>query len=183
MSPEKYIDLLLQKYQQAPSFPFLDWTTNPVSFYALMNLWDELFKTAAGSEAEAYEAAVDVQMDIDSNIYDIRTKDRTRRFSVHPEPDGGTFFVIGKSGDAGYLSAHPDSGLWPDRTELGFATDIDRLRLIACFKIIRHYVAVKIGTPSDAELLYKEYAANFRHVFGFPDYDPFASLNPDQADD
>jgi hypothetical protein len=182
MQTSTYIDLLLQKYRQAPSFPFDDWTTDPVSFYALMNLWDELFRTASGQMSDFYLASHDAQMDIDFNIFDVDTRDKTRRVNIHPEPDGGTFFIFTKPATEGYTQDRLPLGELPDRSELGFATDIERNRLIAAFDMIRTYTHTDLATLDDAEALGRTFVAMYKQHFGFPDFDPFAGPTPDDDD-
>jgi len=175
-----FVDLLLKKYRKAPSFPFVDWTTNSVSFYALMNLWDELVKAAAGSKVSDYSATSDVTMDPNSNIYDIISPDKTRRISAHPEHDGGTFYLITKYGDEDFNPSKGDLDAWPDRSQLGFPTDLQRDRLIACFEIIRAYTHADLPTLETVEDLNQMLVEKYNHVFGFPDFDPFAA--PDYDD-
>lgn len=182
MHTSTYIDLLLKKYAQAPSFPFDDWTSEPVSFYALMNLWDDLFRTAAGSMSDFYLAIGDVHMDVDSRIFQVGTRDGTRRVNVHPEQGGGVFFVLAKQKTEGYAPERLHLGELPDRSELGFATDIDRDRLIAAFEMIRTYTHADLATLDAAEDLHHQFAAAYKKHFGFPDYDPF-SEPPDNEDD
>jgi hypothetical protein len=179
MQTSTYIDLLLKKYRQAPSFPFDDWTTEPVSFYALMNLWDEIFRTAAGQLSEFYIAGGDAQMDIDSLIFHVGTRDKTRRVNVHPEPDGGVFFIFTKTATEGYAPDRLHLGELPDRSELGFATDLDRNRLIAAFEMIRTYTHTDLPTLDAAEALGKQFVETYKQHFGFPDFDPFAGPTPD----
>lgn len=171
MKPETHIDTLLRKYEQAPGFPFHDWTTNAVSFYALMSLWDEVFKTAAGQRASDFEALRDAQMDKDSLIYDVGTRDRTRRVNVYPEQNGGTFNLFFHGTTGGDLLGQNHL---PDRSSLGFATDLQRDRLVACFEIIRAYLSTPLTQAEMVEDLDAALIKSFRHVFGFPDFDPFA---------
>ncbi|MEM9871396.1 MAG: hypothetical protein AAF822_09065 [Pseudomonadota bacterium] len=173
MKTETFIDALLRKYQQAPNFPFHDWTTNSVSFYALINLWDELFKTAAGQQVVQFEALRDVEMDIDSLIYDVGTQDRTRRVSVYPEQDGGTFNLFFKEKTDGYRPERAHLGDLPDRTSLEFATDLQANRLVACFDIIRTYLSTACPDSELAAELEARLIKTHRHVFGFSDFNPF----------
>ncbi len=182
MQTSTYIDLLLKKYQQAPSFPFDDWTTDSVSFYALMNLWDEVFRTAAGQMADFYSAYGEARMDIDFNIFDVGTRDKTRRVNVHPEPDGGVFFIFTKIATDGYSPDRLHLGELPDRSELGFATDLDRDRLIAAFEMIRTYTHTDLPDLDTADALGKTFTDTYKHLFGFPDFDPFAGPTPDDDD-
>jgi hypothetical protein len=184
MQTSTYIDLLLKKYRQAPSFPFDDWTADPVSFYALMNLWDEIFRTAAGQVSDFYIAGGDLQMDIDSLIFHVGTRDKTRRVNVHPEPDGGVFFILTKTATEGYAPDRLHLGELPDRSELGFATDLDRNRLIAAFEMIRTYTHTDLPTLDAADALGQQFIQTYKQYFGFPDFDPFAGPTPgDEKDD
>lgn len=158
MQTQRFIDLLLKKYRQAPDFPMLDWTTNPVSFYALMNLWDELFKTAAGGAASVYVAYGDVEMDEDSNIFRVEHPDGSKLITVYPEPKGGTFHILKRS-SGGY--------------ELGFATDLDPARLTAAFEIIRAFIRANLTEDGAAQALEKHLVETYHHHFGFDDFDPF----------
>ena len=168
MHSTKYIDTLLVKYRKAPGFPFHEWTSDPVQFYALINIWDEIFRTASGSEAADYEAGGDVKMDPDSLIYDVRRKDRTRRVAVYPEKEGGGFAI---------LTSWGDDGSWPDRTELSLPMDLDRDRLCAAFEMIRHYVKADLPDFAAAEALQADFITKYRHMFGFADYDPFQNYD------
>jgi hypothetical protein len=183
MQTGTYIDLVLKKYQKAPGFPFDNWTMDSVSFYALMNLWDEIFRTAAGGQmSDFYIAVGEAKMDIDFNIFDVGTRDRTRRVNVHPEPDGGTFFVFAKPATDRYAPDLLHLGELPDRSELGFATDLDRNRLIAAFEMIRTYTHTDLPTLEAAEALHDRFVETYRHHFGFPGFDPFAGPTPDDDD-
>lgn len=183
MQTSTFIDLLLKKYRQAPSFPFDDWTTEPVSFYALMNLWDEIFRAAAGKTSDFYIAGGDAQMDIDSLIFHVGTRDKTRRVNVHPEPEGGVFFIFTKTATEGYAPDRLHLGELPDRSELGFATDLDRSRLIAAFEMIRTYTHTELPTLDDADALGQTFVKTYKQHFGFPDFDPFSSASSDDKDD
>jgi hypothetical protein len=183
MKTDTYIDLLLQKYRQAPTFPFDDWTEDAVSFYALMNLWDELFRVAAGRMSDFYMAIGDIQMDVDSRIFQVGTRDGTRRVNVHPEQGGGVFFVIAKQATEGYAPDRLHLGELPDRSELGFATDIDRNRLISAFEMIRTYTHTELPTLEAAEALHAEFVGKYKDHFGFPDYNPFAQSDDDDDED
>ena len=163
METERFIEPLVKKYQQAPGFPFLDWATDAVSFYALMNLWDDLFKTAAGTAAKEFEATLDVRMDPDSPIYDVTAPGLLRRVKVVPEPEGGTFHFL-RSSD------QPETGF---RSELGFATDIEPRRLSAAFEITRAYMTTQIETEADLATLDAQCVDAYADRFGFSDYDPF----------
>jgi len=179
MDTAPYIDLLLEKYRKAPSFPFTDWASNAVSFYALMNLWDDIFKTAVGQEAASYVAASDTKMDPDSLIYDARTPAGDKAVSVFAEESGGTFHVIWSPAKPDYVPDMAHMGILPDRTRLGFATDIERARLIAAFDIIRAYARSDIATEEDAKAFDQACVARYAEVFGFDDYDPFENRRGD----
>ncbi len=168
MTVANYVDTLLKKYRQAPGFPFEDWTRDPVQFYALVNIWDELFRVAAGNHSVDYMAGNDVVMDIDSLIYDVRKNDRTRRVAVYPEKEGGSFAILTSRGDGDY---------WPDRTELSLPTDLDRDRLCAAFEMIYRYVRADLNDFSSAEDLQAEFIRKYRHLFGFRDYNPFENYD------
>lgn len=172
MTTHGYIDLLLKKYRNAPGFPFPDWTTDPVSFYALMNLWDEIFKTAAGTLAAGYAAGSETRMELDSLIYDLVNPAEGKRIAIHPEPEGGTFHLFSKTTDEGAVH----------RSELGFATDIQPDRLVAAFEIIRAYVRADLPDAAATEALDDRLVAEHKSVFGFPDFDPFAGPTPDDDD-
>lgn len=173
MITSKYIDTLLKKYRKIPGFPFQEWTRDSVQFYALINIWDEIFKTAAGAEADHYEAASDVKMDPDSLIYDVRRKDKTRRIAVYPEKDGGGFAILTSRGDEEYVSHGADSGYWPDRTELSLPTDLNTERLCAAFEMIRLYVRADLPDFAASESLQANFITKYRNIFGFSDYNPF----------
>ncbi len=182
MTPETYIDRILQKYQQAPGFPFPDWHRDSVSFYALLNLWDDLFRTASGQAGTPYVATVDVKMDPDSNIYDVTTPQRDRRITVHPEPEGGTFFVLFNPATEGFSPDQIPEGALPDRTELGFAMDIERNRLIAAFNMIRAYTHSDLTGAESAAAMQSLFEEHYASYFGFADFDPFAKPAPDDDD-
>lgn len=177
MNTAKYIDTLLRKYQKAPGFPFYEWTRDPVQFYALINIWDEIFRVAAGSEAARYEAGNDVKMDLDSLIYDVRRADKTRRIAVYPEKEGGVFAILTSRGDDEYDQYGEGSGYWPDRTELSLAIDLDRNRLCAAFDMIQRYVREDLPDFSAAESLHADLITKYRHMFGFSDYNPFENYD------
>jgi hypothetical protein len=183
MQISTYIDLLLKKYQRAPSFPFHDWTTNSVSFYALMNLWDELFRTAAGQLSDFYIASGDVKMEEFGFILDIGTRDKTRRVTIQPEANGGVFFIGTKHATDHYAPDLLHLGELPDRSELGFATDLDRNRLIAAFEMIRTYTHTDLPTLDGAEAMDRQFVDTYKRHFGFADFDPFAESTPDDDND
>jgi hypothetical protein len=183
MQASTYIDLLLRKYRQAPNFPFDDWTTNSVSFYALMNFWDELFRTAAGQLSDFYTANSDVKMEEFGFILDTGTRDKTRRVTIQPEREGGVFFIGTKRATDNYAPDLLHLGELPDRSELGFATDLDCNRLIAAFEMIRTYTHTDLPTLDDAEALDRQFVETYKHLFGFPDFDPFAGPTPDDDED
>jgi hypothetical protein len=177
-----YIDILLKKYQKAPSFPFDDWTTYSVSFYALMSLWDEVFRTAAGKLADFYVANGDAKMEEFSFILDIGTRNKTRRVTIQPETTGGVFFIATKPATEHYAPDLLHLGERPDRSELGFAADLDRNRLIAACDMIRIYTHTDLPDIAAAEALDRHFVETYKHLFGFPDFDPFSGPSPDDND-
>jgi hypothetical protein len=181
MTPAPFIDLLLKKYQRAPGFPFHDWTTDSVSFYALMSLWDEPFRTASGQTTHFYFAIGDAKMDNDSLILDVALRDHSRRVSVHPEPDGGMFLITAKPQMDGYAPDRIHAGYLPDRSHLSFASNIERGRLIAVFEMINTYTHAPLATLAMAEQLNDQFVGTYRHIFGFPDFDPFAGPSSDRG--
>jgi hypothetical protein len=174
-----YIDLLLKKYRQAPSFPYDDWATDPVSFYALMNLWDEIFRSAAGQMSDFYIAQGDVRMDASSVIFDVTTRDKTRRVDIYAQPENGDFFLATKLQTDGYAPELLHLGHLPDRSELAIQCDLDRDRLIAVFAMIRAYTHAGLPTLDDADALGAAFEKTYRHLFRFPDPGP----DPDIASD
>jgi hypothetical protein len=183
MQSSTYIDILLKKYQKAPSFPFDDWTTYSVSFYALMSLWDEVFRTAAGKLADFYVANGDAKMEEFSFLLDIGTRNKTRRVTIQPETSGGVFFIAPKPATEHYAPDLLHLGELPDRSELSFATDLDRNRLIAAFDMIRIYTHTDLPSLDAATALDQQFVATYQHLFGFPDFEPFAGPTPDDDDD
>lgn len=162
---ERFIESLIKKYQTASGFPFLNWASDPVSFYALTNLWDDLFQAASGKNFAAFEATLDAKMDPDSPIYDVTARALGRRVLVSPEPEGGTFHFIARD-------ANPDE---PFRSELGFSMDLAPERLASAFEIIRAYMSTDIENRADLKALEDVCIEQHAHRFGFTDYDPFAS--------
>lgn len=98
-------------------------------------------------------------------------------------PDGGSFFVATKLATDDMLPLRLDLGDRPDRSELAFATDLDRHRLIAAFEMIRTYTHTDLPTLDAADALGKQFVESYKHHFGFPDYNPFAEPSDDDEDD
>ncbi len=163
MSTVRYIEKLLKKYRQAPSFPFDDWCVNPVSAYALTNLWDDLFRVAAGEMSGSFVAAVDMPLDEDSHIYDVIRKDRRKRFNVRPQAEGGDFgLLVGWQNDT-----------LPDRTELCFTTDLQPARLAAAFDMTREWLLHDIERSEIEKgfALNDAFVGRYADVFTFPQDD------------
>lgn len=180
MTPDIYIDKLLQKYKQAPSFPFDDWVENPVSFYALINFWDEMFKTASGQQVSQYKSVGEVKQDPDSRIYMVIDEERNKKFYVMPDRNGGIFYLITNYYEEPYLP--------PEEYCLGVVADLDRTRLICIYNMIRHYVSNPISTDNDRKKMDSAFIESYGKYFGFPDYNPFNSPlfpteEPDHDDD
>lgn len=170
MTPDVYIDTLLKKYRKAPSFPFIDWKENTVSFYALINLWDELFSTAAGKARESYRALGDATQDPDSYIYRVIHNDNGKKFSVTPQDspeDGGIFYLITNPGEKANGS--------DDQYDLGYVGDLDRNRLIGVFNMLQRYVKTPIASDDDRKKMDRLFVANYGKRFGFPDHNPYNS--------
>ncbi len=170
MTPDTYIDMLLEKYRKAPNFPFKDWKKNPISFYALINFWDDLFAVAAGKQKENYKALGDVKQDADSYIYRVINNKAVKKISVTPQKDdevGGMFYLITNTGE------NPDGS--DDQYDLGFVGDLDRTRLIYNFHMIRHYVSNSINSDEDRKKMDELFKDNYGKYFGFNDYNPFKS--------
>jgi hypothetical protein len=166
METATYIGLLLKKYRQAPSFPFDDRATDPVSFYALMNLWDEIFRIAAGQTQAFYFGNDTVRMEPSSVIFDVSTRDKTRRVDVYPQPTGGDFFVAAKLATDGYAPDLLHLGHLPDRSELAFQCDLDPARLAAAFDMIRTYTHASIVTADDVDAMDAAFSSAYGKLFG-----------------
>lgn len=177
MSPDLYIDTLLKKYRKAPSFPFEDWVENPVSFYALINIWDEIFSVAAGQKKHLYEAYGEVKRDIDSSVYQVIHKAERKKFEVTHEPIGGTFYLIT------HFDPFDSDDESKDMYTLGIVSDLDRTRLICCFNIIRHFTHTPITCEADRKEMENLFISSYSQYFKFPDYDPFAPRDEDESDD
>lgn len=173
MNTETFIVRLLKKYGKAPSFPFDDWATDPVSFYALMNLWDDLFRVAAGSRAAGFSAVGDAIMDPESRIYEVMDSGAGIKVNVSHEKEGGTFYLYANEADYDF----------PFRVYLGFPTDLKSERLAACFDIIRDVLGDPPRSVEEADTMQELLGRRYRHVFGFPDYDPFAWLDRNDETD
>lgn len=180
MTPDTYVDTLLKKYQRAPSFPFKDWVENPISFYALINFWDEIFKSASSQGVEKYKAVGDVTQDKDSRIYMVINAEENKKFYVTPEREGGIFYLI---------TNYVDDGGEPfEEYCLGVSTDLDRDRLICSFHMIRHYSHNQIKDDADRRQMDALFVDKYGKYFGFPDYNPFNSplfpiTEPDNDDE
>ncbi len=161
MKIDAYISKLLEPYRKAPDFPLADWAENPVSFYAIVNLWDDIFRTAAGSAGDGWRAVGDARMDPDSFLYHVESGDGGRRLLISHAPDGGLFFVE-DGRDAG--------------TKLEIVCDLDEKRLAASFQMIRAFAAAETEQLPDLDATFV--AAHAPH-FGFPDHDPFGGSGPD----
>lgn len=155
MSTERYIETLLQKYRQAPGFPFDNWVTDQVSAYALLNLWDEIFRVASGDAASNFRATAELRYDPDAMIYDVQTADFRKRFNVFHKADGGDFAV---------LVSWSTTDL-PDRSELGMSTDLDPDRLAAAFEMIR----VWAKDPFETEDIQRGFALDDAFVARYAD--------------
>ena len=183
MTPDRYIDTLLKKYQKAPSFPFHDWIENDISFYALINIWDEIFKNAAGKYADDYVALGDVEQDINSSIYQIKHKEKNIVFGVSPTSPscdsdvGGIFNLL-------HTFYSPELQPMDDKFELGIVCDLNRERLICLVHIIYHFTHNLPENYDELQQMNQMLIKKYGHHFGFPDYNPFKSpLFPIQEED
>ncbi|WP_147253000.1 hypothetical protein [Thalassospira profundimaris] len=167
MTPETYIDTLLKKYKKAPGFPFKDWVVNPVSFYALINIWDELFSVAAGREKQGYKALGEAKQQKDSYVYQVYDPVSKKKFRVTYSENGGTFHVLTSVVDPGREDL--------DEYELGFVVDLERDRLVCCFKMIQYYVSHSIKNENDRKDMDQFFVDHYGKYFGFEDYNPFNS--------
>ena len=170
MTPDVYVDNLLKKYEKAPSFPFKDWMDNPISFYALINIWDDVFSVAAGRKKEEYVALGDAKQDVDCYIYRVINIREKKKISVTPQNGnevGGIFYLITNRGES-------EDGS-DDEYDLGVVGDLDRNRLICIFHMIRHYVSVEIKNEKDIEEMESLFVSNYGKYFGFSHYNPFNS--------
>ncbi|WP_411840265.1 hypothetical protein [Paracoccus sp. ME4] len=191
MTPSSYIDLLLRKYRQAPQFPFDDWAQDPVSFYALINLWDEVFRTAAGERASDYVAMQDVRMDEFSPLCDVVTAGRDRHVTIRHAQEGGGFLLVSKAGDPDFRPENISVGALPDRSWLDVSSDLDRERLCAVFEMVRDYVRTPLPALGQAEELERGFIIRHRAVFRTTTDDPFEGYDsegryvasPDDEDD
>lgn len=174
MTPDTYINTLLKKYQIAPSFPFDDWVENSVSFYALINIWDEIFKTAAGSHKGDYIALGDAQQDEYSFIYQVKHKAQNVVFVVTPSwpaletKVGGDFAVL-------HTVYPPELQPMDDKFELGVNSDLDRDRLVCLFQIVRQFTHDLPKNGEDVAQFNESMIAQFGRYFGYPNYNPFNS--------
>ena len=167
MTPEHYIHRLLQKYQKYPGFPFDDWVQNAGSFYALINIWDEIFSVAAGEAKEKYKALGDAKQHPDSYIYQVCNSASRKKIRVTYSEYGGTFHVLSNVVDPGRENMN--------KYELGFVVDLERNRLVSCFNMIRYYVSNSIEGESDREDMDNFFIDSYGEYFGFEDYNPFNS--------
>jgi hypothetical protein len=175
-----FVELTLKKYQQLAGYPFLDWQTNPAHRSALKELWDGIFKTAAGQRAQHYRVVPELERDPEQAILHLQTPDWLRRVRLSACPDGGGFAIFDKMGDDEYTpenAFHPllrPTGYLPDRTELNIVTDLDANRLIASFEMIRQYTQADIPNYVAGLALDKQFIASYRHLFGYAEIDPFS---------
>ncbi|HHL2459782.1 TPA: hypothetical protein ACQ30S_004119 [Yersinia enterocolitica] len=177
MTPSSYIDLLLKKYRKAPQFPFDDWAEDPVSFYALINLWDEMFRAAAGEMAFGYVAMQDVSMDEFSPLCDVVTARRDRHVTIRHAREGGGFLLVSKAGDPDFRPENIPVGALPDRSWLDVSSDLERDRLCAVFEIIRDYVHTPLPDLGLAEELERRFIIRHRAAFRTDLDDPFESYD------
>ncbi len=173
MTPSSYIDLLLKKYRQAPQFPFDDWAEDAVSFYALINLWDEVFRTAAGERASDYVAMQDVSMEEFSPLFDVVTARRDRHVTIRHAREGGGFLLVSKAGDADFRPEDIPVGALPDRSWLDVSSDLDQDRLCAVFEMIRDYVRTPLPNLGLAEKMEQRFIVHHRAAFRTDLDDPF----------
>ncbi|MEP3344969.1 MAG: hypothetical protein ABJN34_03755 [Litoreibacter sp.] len=174
MTPHPFIDTLLEKYKKAPSFPFHDWVENPVSFYALINLWDDIFKAAAGKVALEFVAANEIKQDPDSKVYSVVHLGLSRIVHVSHDDEGGLFFLSESQ-------PGPDDDAPLDRLEI--ISDISRPQLIASFEILREFARADLSAPGARSALEKDFVARFKNAFGYPDFDPFRGPSVDDDED
>ncbi|MEL7182041.1 MAG: hypothetical protein AAGK57_00195 [Pseudomonadota bacterium] len=179
MTPSSYIDRLIKKYRQAPQFPFDDWAEDPVSFYALINFWDDVFRTAAGETASDYAAMQDVSMDEFSPLYDVGTAKRDRHITIRHAREGGGFLLVSKAGDADFRIEDIPIGALPDRSWLDVSSDMDRDRLCAVFEMIRDYVRTPLPDLGLAEDLDRQFVVRHRAAFRTKQDDPFEDYDED----
>ncbi|OKH88352.1 hypothetical protein [Thalassospira sp. TSL5-1] len=166
MTPEHYIDRLLQKYQKYPGFPFDDWVQNAGSFYALINIWDEIFKASAGKLFADYVAYGDAQQDEYSFIY--RVKHVKKNAVVWITPSWPALKTkIG--GDGGILETVYPPEMQPrdDKYELNINSDLDRDRLVCFFEMIRHFIHNLPENSVDVERHNKMYIERYGKYFGW----------------
>ncbi|PZO65518.1 MAG: hypothetical protein DI498_09435 [Paracoccus denitrificans] len=177
MTPSSYIDLLLKKYRQAPQFPFDDWAESPVSFYALINLWDEVFRAAAGERASDYVAMQDVSMDEFSPLYDVVTAGRDRHVTIRHACEGGGVLLVSKKGDTNFRPEDIPVGALPDRSWLDVSCDLNQDRLCAVFEMIRDYVRTPLPELGMAEELERRFIIRHRTAFRTEQDDPFENYD------
>lgn len=170
MTPHLFIDTLLEKYKQAPSYPFHDWVENPVSFYALINLWDDIFKAAAGKVALEFVAANEIKQDPDSKVYSVVHVGLSRIVHVTHDAEGGLFFLAESQ-------PSPDENAPLDRLEI--ISDISRPQLIASFQMLREFIRADLSAPDARYTLEQDFVARFKSAFGYPDFDPFQGPSVD----
>ncbi|WP_298258166.1 hypothetical protein [uncultured Litoreibacter sp.] len=174
MTPHLFIDTLLEKYQQAPSYPFHDWVENPVSFYALINLWDDIFKAAAGKVALEFVAANELKQDPDSKVYSVVHDGMSRIMHVSHDAEGGLFFLAESQ-------PSPDEDAPLDRLEI--ISDISRPQLLASFQMLREFARADLSAPDARSALEQDFVIRFKSAFGYPDFDPFQGPSIDGNDD
>ncbi|OKH88353.1 hypothetical protein [Thalassospira sp. TSL5-1] len=167
MTPETCIDALLEKYKKIPDFPFGDWSENFVSFGVLKKLWGEVFSAAAGTNKQGYKALGEATQQKDSYIYQIYESGSRKKFRVTYSEKGGTFHVLTNIVDPGLEDL--------DEYELGFVVDLERDRLVCCFKMIQYYVSRSIKNDNDLRAMNEMFVDRYGKYFGFENYNPFNS--------
>lgn len=166
--------MILKNNQKTPSFPFDDWVENPVSFYALINIWDEIFRAASGKLSDDYVAYGDAEQDEYSFIY--RVKHVKRNVVVWVTPSWPALKTkIG--GDGGILETIYPPEMQPreDKYELNINSDLDRDRLVCFFMMIRHFTHNLPESSGDVVRYNEMYIERYGKYFGYPNYNPYNS--------
>jgi len=179
MSPETYIETLLSKFRPMESYPFEDWVDNPISFYNLINLWDAIFRTAAGKHTDEYAAFGDARDEGSSFVYRVKHKNRNVVIEITPPwPSletrvGGDFAIfetLYSPDDMEYF------GYSEDKIEFGVNCDLDRKRLVCAFEMIRHFTHNLPENPDQGKRMYALFQERYGAFFGFAHYNPYNSL-------
>jgi hypothetical protein len=176
MQTEKYIHTLLNKYKLVPSFPFDDWCENSVSFYSLINLWDELFSSAAGPSKGDYLAIGDVFQNENSRIYQVYSISSKKKLYISHDKVGGIFFF----GESSVNPEDPSDEMSEKKfTYFEISTQITHEKLLAAYAMIKKFLQAPINDYDDVEQLDTEFVAQYAQYFGYPNHNPFAKTVTD----